>query len=60
LLNLSKEGEKNELAIKFIMYLVDKIEALKLPQNVRSKCEQSREALMATKERQDLEKKREV
>lgn len=33
---------------------------MKLSQNVKAKCQQARDALMATKERQDLEKKREV
>jgi hypothetical protein len=33
---------------------------LKLSQNVKAKCQQARDVLMATKERQDLEKKREV
>lgn len=60
LLNISKEGEKNELAIKLVLYLVDKIETLKLSQNARGKCQVARDALMATKARQDLEKKREV
>lgn len=45
----SNEPEKNEQAIKLALYIVDKITALKLPQNIKAKCDKAREAFAATK-----------
>ena len=60
LLNFSKEGEKNELAIKLVLYLVDRIAALKLPQGVKVKSEKAREVFAAAKEKEQQEKIKEV
>lgn len=45
------EPEKNEQAVKLALYIVDKIVAIKLPQNIREKAEKSRQAFAATKEK---------
>jgi hypothetical protein len=52
--------EKNEQAIRLALYIVDRVTALKLPQNIKAKSEKTREAFAATKEKEELEKKLEV